>query len=152
MSTQTSEEYLKAITQPSSPVDWLKVAEELEENEAWLDKSAKIAFAVLSLLREKKMTKQELAERMGVKAQYVSRIVKGTENLTLETISKLEIALGENLMDVSDVSASIVTIPAESIINRKWMTFPALEFSKQSDNVTPFITQLFAPNLENAYA
>ena len=33
MSTQNSEELMKAITQPSSPVDWLKVAEELEENE-----------------------------------------------------------------------------------------------------------------------
>lgn len=152
MNTQTSEEYLKAITQPSSPVDWIKVAEELEENEAWLDKSAKIAFAVLSLLREKKMTKQELAERMGVKAQYVSRIVKGTENLTLETISKLEMALGVSLMDVVDISASIVATPAESIINRNWMTFPAFAFSKQSDNVIPFITQLFAPNPETAYA
>ncbi len=152
MNTQTSEEYLKAITQSTSPVDWLKVAEELEENEAWLDKSAKIAFAVLSLLRERQMTKQELAERMGVKPQYVSRIVKGTENLTLETISKLEIALGASLMEVADASTSIVTIPAESFINRKWMTFPALAFSKQSDNAIPFITQLFAPGLENAYA
>ena len=152
MSTQNSEELMKAITQPSSPVDWLKVAEEIEENEAWLDKSAKIAFAILSLLREKQMTKQELAERMGVRAQYVSRIVKGTENLTLETISKIEMALGASLMEVTDVSASIVAIPAESIINRKWMTFPVLAFSKQSDNAIPFITQLFAQNLENAYA
>lgn len=152
MSTQTSEEYLKALTQSSSTVDWLKVAEELEENKAWLERSAKIAFAVLSLLREKQMTKQELAERMGVKAQYVSRIVKGTENLTLETISKLEIALGASLLEVADVSASIVAIPAESIINRKWKTFPAFAFSEQSDNVIPFITQLPASNLENAYA
>ncbi|MCF0163837.1 MAG: helix-turn-helix transcriptional regulator [Bacteroidales bacterium] len=152
MNTQTSEEYFKAVTQPSSSVDWLKVVEELEENEAWLDKSAKIAFAVLSFLRKKKMTKQELAERMGVRAQYVSRIVKGTENLTLETISKLEMALGVNLMEVADVSASIVVTSAESIINRKWMTFPTLAFSKQSDNAIPFITQLFAQYPENSYA
>lgn len=152
MSTQTSEEYLKALTQPSSSVDWLKVAEELEDNDEWLDKSAKIAFAVLSLLRERQMSKQELADRMGVKAQYVSRIVKGTENLTLETISKLEKALGTSILDVTDVSAPIVAIHAESIVNKNWMAFPALAFSKQSDNATPFITQLFAQNLENAYA
>lgn len=152
MNTQTSEEYLKAITQTSSTVDWLKVAGELEENEAWLNKSAKIAFAVLSLLREKQMTKQELAERMGVKAQYVSRIVKGTENLTMETISKLEVALGASLMEVVDASASIVAIPSESIVNRKWMTFPTLAFSEQSDNTFPFITQLFFKNHENSYA
>ncbi|MBO8474463.1 MAG: helix-turn-helix transcriptional regulator, partial [Bacteroidetes bacterium] len=43
-----------------------------------------------------------LADKMGVKAQYISRIVKGTENLTLETISKLEKALGKDLMSIPD--------------------------------------------------
>ena len=39
------------------------------------------------------LTQKELAERMGCSQQYVSLILKGKENLTLETIAKLETAL-----------------------------------------------------------
>jgi transcriptional regulator with XRE-family HTH domain len=46
------------------------------------------------------MSQKELAERIGVSPQQVSKIVKGNENLTLETISKLEAALGVPLIEV----------------------------------------------------
>lgn len=82
--------------------NWIEIAEKLEQDQTWLDKSAKIALSVLSALKDLKMSKQELADKMGVKAQYISRIVKGTENLTLETISKLEKALGKDLMSIPD--------------------------------------------------
>jgi transcriptional regulator with XRE-family HTH domain len=35
---------------------------------------------------------------LGVSPQYVSKILKGSENMTLETIAKLEDALGVNLI------------------------------------------------------
>lgn len=82
--------------------NWIEIADKLEQEQTWLDKSAKIALSVLSALKDLKMSKQELADKMGVKAQYISRIVKGTENLTLETISKLERALGKDLMSIPD--------------------------------------------------
>lgn len=90
---------LKALSIPAEE-DWLKIADELEENESWLEKSAKIAVAVLSYLKENNMTKQQLAMTMGVSPQYISRIVKGGENLSLETICKLEKALGVSLVEV----------------------------------------------------
>lgn len=99
---------LRAISTPAEE-DWFKIAEEWDKEDAYLEKSARIAVAVLSVLREHKMTKQELAIKMGVSAQYVSKIVKGNENLTLETISKLEKALNIKLISVTDHSQPSTT-------------------------------------------
>ena len=42
--------------------------------------------------------KSTLTERMGCTQQYVSKILKGKENMSLETLSKLEDALGISLV------------------------------------------------------
>ena len=44
------------------------------------------------------MSQAKLAEVVGVSPQQISKIVKGHENLTLETIYKLSRALGEELI------------------------------------------------------
>ncbi len=70
------------------------------ENRAWLRRSQGIALKVLIRLDELKITQKDLAEKMNVSAQIVNKWVKGSENLTLETISKLEKALDIQLMIV----------------------------------------------------
>ncbi|MBQ9174947.1 MAG: helix-turn-helix transcriptional regulator [Bacteroidales bacterium] len=77
--------------------------EEMENrirNREWLKKSAHIALAVKQELRAHGMTRQELAERMGASPQDVWRILEGKENLTLQTISQLEEALGRPLLRI----------------------------------------------------
>lgn len=148
----TNKEKLKALSTKSNE-NWLEIANELERDEAWLDKSAKIAFSVLDLLKKKNMTKQELAGKMGVKAQYVSRIVKGTENLTLETISKLEIALDAKIIEVEDTSSVIISKPAASVINRDWIKGLSYSFSKNAnDSMNDSLTQIMDDYYEPAYA
>ena len=44
-------------------------------------------------MKYQNISRQELAERMECSPQYVSRLLKGEENLSLETICKLEEAL-----------------------------------------------------------
>ena len=44
------------------------------------------------------LTQKALAERMNCTQQYVSKILKGKENMSLDTLSKLEDALGINLI------------------------------------------------------
>jgi transcriptional regulator with XRE-family HTH domain len=44
------------------------------------------------------MTQKILAERMGCSQQYVSKILKGRENLSLETLAKIEDALNLRLV------------------------------------------------------
>ena len=88
-----SEKYKSLVTGKSN---WLREAQERRKNRAWLRHSQKIAAKVLSALRngDKKMTQKELAKKIGVSPQQVNKIVKGRENLMLETITKLEQALG----------------------------------------------------------
>ncbi len=58
----------------------------------------KIAIQTAMALEEKEMSQRQLAESMGCSPQYVSRLLKGEENLSLETICKLENALQEPIM------------------------------------------------------
>jgi transcriptional regulator with XRE-family HTH domain len=73
---------------------WLDDAKYRIENEKWLKHSQAIALRILRTLRAKNVSQKELAEKIGVSPQQVNKIVKGRENLTLETIAKLEAALG----------------------------------------------------------
>jgi|ADGO01.1.fsa_nt_gi antitoxin component HigA of HigAB toxin-antitoxin module len=73
---------------------WLEGAKWRDANHDWLIKSAVIAVRVLQALDEQQLSQKDLAQRMGVTPQQISKIVKGKENLTLETIAKLEKALG----------------------------------------------------------
>jgi ribosome-binding protein aMBF1 (putative translation factor) len=80
---------------------WKEKARYRKDNRDWLNKSAAIAVSVLSTLRSRGLTQKDLAERMGVSPQQVNKIVKGQENLTLETISKLESILGIDIIESS---------------------------------------------------
>jgi transcriptional regulator with XRE-family HTH domain len=76
-------------------------SQERRENRAWLTFSQDIALALHYYMREKEMTQRELASKMGVSPVYIVRLLKGGENLTLDTICKLQDALGENLFNVA---------------------------------------------------
>ncbi len=87
--------------------NWLNAARERKANRAWLRKSQEIALRILSVLREKGMQQKELASMLGVSPQQVSKIVKGKENLTLETISKIEMALGAELINIAGKKSQV---------------------------------------------
>lgn len=78
---------------------WLPEAKARQENHAWLKISFAIGVNVLRALRANKMTQRDLAEQLKCSPQYVNKIVKGSENLTLETICKLEKALSIKLIE-----------------------------------------------------
>jgi transcriptional regulator with XRE-family HTH domain len=90
---------------------WLGRAEWFEANQSWLNRSADIALRVLSTLDALNISQKELAERIGVSPQQVSKIVKGSENLTLETITKLEAALGVPLIEVCQAAGESESEP-----------------------------------------
>jgi antitoxin component HigA of HigAB toxin-antitoxin module len=75
------------------------------ENREWLKRSAIIALKVLGALKAQGLTQKELAERMDVTPQQISKIVKGQENLTLETIAKLELHLGIQIINSNSSAA-----------------------------------------------
>lgn len=98
--TSFKEKLDKIASSESSP--WIKKAQWRVANEAWLNISTKIALKILRALRAKDKSQKELASLLGVTAQQVSKIVKGEENLTLETICRIERALGISLIEVSE--------------------------------------------------
>jgi ribosome-binding protein aMBF1 (putative translation factor) len=88
---------LKLMAVPDTT--WIKEATFRQENKYWLDASFDIALAVSTALRKKKLTQRDLAERMGCSPQYISKVLKGSENLTLETICKMEKVLQIKLIE-----------------------------------------------------
>lgn len=84
----------------ATPSGWLKDAENRIKDQAWRTRSAEIALVVLRSLRNQGISQKGLAERMGVSAPHLNKLLKGNENLTLESISKLEAALGIQLVTI----------------------------------------------------
>ena len=72
---------------------WREEAEYRRKNSRWLLYSAMISFRVKARMEEVGMTQVVLAEKLGCTQQHVSMLLKGKNNLTLETIAKFEEAL-----------------------------------------------------------
>lgn len=81
-----------------TPSKWSDEAQYRRDNKLWLSKSQKIAVKILIVMKEKHITQQELASRMDCSQQYVSKILRGTENLSLDIITRLEKASGVILL------------------------------------------------------
>lgn len=90
-------EFLEAH-QSATPSKWREEAEWRRDNWSWLRHSQKIAVKVLLQMKQEGLTQKALAERMDCTQQYVSKILKGKENMSLDTLSKLEDALNISLV------------------------------------------------------
>lgn len=82
---------------------WQAEAMSTRENWPWMKHSMQIALKVRSTMKAEKITQSALADKLDCSQQYVSLILKGKENLTLETIAKLESALGINIIAPSPI-------------------------------------------------
>lgn len=111
MKTQNLENFQKLVSNEQS--SWLDKFLYYKANKSWLDKSAMVAVNVLEALKAKGWSQKDLAQEMKVSAQQVNKILKGQQNLTFETISKLEVALDISLMEIIDYK-SIAEIKTNS--------------------------------------
>ena len=94
---QKTLEFLEAH-RSETPSTWRKEAEWRRDNWSWLRHSQKIAAKVLLQMKQMGLTQTALTERMDCTQQYVSKILKGKGNMSLDTLSKLEDALGIRLV------------------------------------------------------
>ena len=85
-------EYLKQ-QESASPSRWKENAQWRKDNERWLKYARFITMKTMQAMDEQGVTQKMLAERMGCTQQYVSNLLKGSSNMTLETIAKIEDAL-----------------------------------------------------------
>lgn len=84
---------LEAMAKPR-PTENIRRSKERNENREWMRMSQEIALGIHRYLRLTNTTQKEFAERMGVSPAYVGKLLKGRENLTLETIWKIQELLG----------------------------------------------------------
>lgn len=90
---------------------WYEDAIWRQENKKWLDLSFAIALRILTELKTKSISQVKLAEMVGCTPQYINKVLKGTENLQLETIVKIENALETSLIHVVGSNTHISTTP-----------------------------------------
>jgi transcriptional regulator with XRE-family HTH domain len=64
----------------------------------YVNRQLGFAATVSEKLKSVGMSQRELAEKMGKKESYISRILSGDANPTLKTIAELEVALGEDVI------------------------------------------------------
>ena len=84
----------------STPSKWKDEAKKRRENRRWLNYSQEIAMFLHDKMEESGLTQTALAERMNCTQQYISRILKGKENLSLETIARLEDAISAKFLTI----------------------------------------------------
>jgi ribosome-binding protein aMBF1 (putative translation factor) len=96
------EKKIAEMASKNPPSKWRENLEYDKKNWEWLKMSSNVAFAVLEVLDHTNMSQVELANKMNVSRQQISRILRGQENLTIETISKLQTALGIKLGRILD--------------------------------------------------
>lgn len=100
---------LRELAQPRSE-EAKNRAKWRRENREWLRMSQSIALLVLDYLHTTGTTQKDLAERMGVSPAYIAKLVKGGENLSLETICKLQVATGIKLVTVIEPYITKMTV------------------------------------------
>ena len=67
-----------------------------------MELSVAIANRIYKILEKKGLTQKDFAQLMGKTETEVSRWLSGTHNLTMATICKISVALGEDIVKVSD--------------------------------------------------
>lgn len=104
MKTKNLENFEKLISNENS--GWLDKFLHYKNNKKWLDNSSKVAVNVLEALKTNNLSQKDLAKKLNVSAQQVNKIVRGQQNLTFETVGKLEEALGITLMEIIDYKST----------------------------------------------
>lgn len=93
-------EKLKQMSRPMTEEE-KKDIDFRRENREWLAISERLALKLRRILRTEGISQNELAARMEVTPAQVTKILSGKENLGLKTISKIEKAIGQNLIEVA---------------------------------------------------
>ena len=78
---------------------WRKFIAAAERDPAYWAEGAWLRFTeeLLALMEAQNITRAELARRVGVSPAYITKVFRGTVNLTLETMSRLALAVGASV-------------------------------------------------------
>lgn len=124
------EKFLELVSkEQTNTIDRIK---ERIKNRKSLRESQEIAIRILKKLEEPGWSQRRLAREMSVSPQQITKIVKGKENLTLETIVKLQ---------------EILNIPILATFYERAENLEVVASVKISDNVGYFPLESFVSDL-----
>ena len=75
------------------------------DNASWLKRSRRVAYAIMDYMQENQFSRNDIAEKLGVSPQYVSKILSGKANLSFKTISEIEEGLGIEVFQAAAMEA-----------------------------------------------
>lgn len=77
-----------------TPSRFIEEATWRKENASWLRWSRQLAVTIIGYMQDHGMKRADLAAKLGVSPQYVSKLLSGTENLSFRSIANIEDCLG----------------------------------------------------------
>ena len=87
--------------QSETPSRFVEEANWRKENAGWLRWSRQLATTLIGYMQDNGLKRADLADRLGVSPQYVSRLLSGTENLSFKSIANIEEKLGISCLEIS---------------------------------------------------
>ena len=85
----------------SEPSTFAEEAKWRQENEVWLKWSQGIAMKIIDYMQEHKLSRADIASRLGCSPQYVSKILSGHTNFSFKSIAEIEKCLNIRIMETS---------------------------------------------------
>lgn len=83
-----------ASHQSETPSRFVEEATWRKENASWLRWSRQLAVTLIGYMQDNGLKRADLALRLNVSPQYVSKLLSGTENLSFKSIANIEDKLG----------------------------------------------------------
>ena len=85
----------------SEPSTFAEEAKWRQENVVWLKWSQGIAMKIIDYMQEHKLSRADIASRLGCSPQYVSKILSGHTNFSFKSIAEIEKCLNIRIMETS---------------------------------------------------
>lgn len=85
--------------QSEKPSTFVEDAKWRQENEVWLKWSRNVALSIVDYMQENGSSRSDIAAKLGVSPQYVSRILSGNINFSFKSIAEIERKLGISCME-----------------------------------------------------
>ena len=85
----------------SEPSAFAEDAKWRQDNEVWLKWSQSIAMKIIDYMQEHKLSRADIASRLGCSPQYVSKILSGHTNFSFKSIAEIEKCLNIHIMEQS---------------------------------------------------
>lgn len=114
--TKATKAAFNSYLEPGVDNKWREDNAYRKAHKGWLKKSARIAIKLNRYLKNNSIRQNDLAKKMEVSPQQINKILKGRENLTLDTIDKLERVLGIDLIHVLKHDEMVIQDPLADMI------------------------------------